>query len=180
MGTFSATSMAWAHGARWVEDTPGFQGNQPTDVSARVFRLSPNVIASAAWQSRSPIHRRCPQLTFGRYVPIIERLRVSAQGNPIIGSHLRCGLMASMGKHGWAPFRQAQVERGNRLDSGKILRLQGGSCGTLRDGFVRRTCQTGCVTWRKTAVGRWRCRIPARKLPDPCGQGTPHSRMTSD
>ena len=35
--------------------------------------MSPNVIASAAWQSRSSIDQRCRQLTLDRYVPIIER-----------------------------------------------------------------------------------------------------------
>ena len=39
----------------------------------RVFRLSLNVIASAAWQSRSHIDQRCRQLTLDHYVPIIER-----------------------------------------------------------------------------------------------------------
>ena len=59
----------------------GAERSQPL---TRFFQLSPNVIASAAWQSRSRIDQRCRQLTSDRYVPIIETpwpLTASADGH---------------------------------------------------------------------------------------------------
>ena len=53
--------------------TPSASGVDGIGAKSRVFRLSPNVIASVAWQSRSRIDRRCRQLTLDPYVPIIDR-----------------------------------------------------------------------------------------------------------
>ena len=64
-GPSTGSGRAWK--ASLVRNPKGPEGQY------RVFRLPPNVIASAAWQSRSRIDQRCRQLTLDRYVPIIDR-----------------------------------------------------------------------------------------------------------